>query len=258
MSDTAITWRRDRAARSRRSRRRCRIPERRNAGRRASSRAARTHARPHHDARARRLVPEERAADRHRLAGHDLGHGVAPLHRVRVHHPGHRLLVRRHVGRRDVELRPDELRELGGEAAGDARQLALRQVARVAAHAALRAAVRQAGAGRTSRSSTWRARRTRRGRPPGRSGCRPSSARAPTSAGRGRPGTSEYVPSSISIGTVRITARSGPRSRFATKSGTSRAARARGRAGSAPAGRAACPTRVQRRMNGLGHGPEGT
>ena len=59
----------------------------------------------HHDAGSRRLVPEDRAADRDRLAGDDLGHGVALLHRVRVHHPGHRLLVRRHVGRRDVELR---------------------------------------------------------------------------------------------------------------------------------------------------------
>ena len=143
----------------------------------------------HHDAGAGRLVAEERAADRHRLAGDDLRHGVALLHRVRVHHPRHRLLVRRHVGRRDVELRADERRELGGEAARDARQLALaRGRARCSARRPSRR--RTAGAGaRTSRSSTSRAPRTRRGRPPGRSGRRPSSARAPRNAGRDRPGT---------------------------------------------------------------------
>ena len=51
-----------------------------------------------------------RAADRDRLAGDDLRHGVALLHRVRVHHPRHRLLVRRHVGRGDVLLRADDRR----------------------------------------------------------------------------------------------------------------------------------------------------
>ena len=38
------------------------------------------------------------------------GHRVPALHRVRVHHPGHRLLVRRHVRRGDVLLRADERR----------------------------------------------------------------------------------------------------------------------------------------------------
>ena len=98
----------------------------------------------HHDAGAGRLVSKHGAADRDRLARDDLRDGISLLHRVRVHHPGHRLLVRRHVGRRDVELWPDERRELGGEPARDARELALRHLARVAAHAALRAAVRQA------------------------------------------------------------------------------------------------------------------
>ena len=98
----------------------------------------------HHDARAGRLVAEERAADRDRLAGDDLRHGVAHLHRVGVHHPGHRLLVRRHVGRGDVLLRADERRELGGEAARDrAASSRWRELARVAADAALRAAVRK-------------------------------------------------------------------------------------------------------------------
>ena len=72
------------------------------------------------------------------------GHRVADLHRVRVHHPRHRLLVRGHVGRRDVLLRADHRQQLGGEAAREALELALRHLARVAAHAALRAAVRQA------------------------------------------------------------------------------------------------------------------
>ena len=77
------------------------------------------------------------------LPGHDLRHRVAALHRVRVHHPRHRLLVRRHVGRGDVLLRPDERQQLRGEAARDALDLGVRQRARVAADAALRAAVGQ-------------------------------------------------------------------------------------------------------------------
>ena len=97
----------------------------------------------HHDPGSRRLVPEDGAADRDRLAGHDLGHDVADLRRVGVHHPGHRLLVRRHVRRRDVLLRADERGEVGGEAPGQPRELRLRERARVAAHAALRAAVGQ-------------------------------------------------------------------------------------------------------------------
>ena len=97
----------------------------------------------HHDAGARRLVAEDRAADRDRLARDDLRDGVTALHRVRVHHPRHRLLVRRHVGRGNVLLRPDERQELGREATRETLDLAGRQLARVAADAALRAAVRE-------------------------------------------------------------------------------------------------------------------
>ena len=101
-------------------------------------------ARDHHDdARAGRLVAEHRAADRDRLAGHDLRHGVAALHRVRVHHPRHRLLVRRHVRRRDVLLRADDRQELRREAPRQPLELAERHAARIAANAALRAAVRK-------------------------------------------------------------------------------------------------------------------
>ena len=97
----------------------------------------------HHDPGAGRLRPEDGAADRDRLAGDDLRNGMADLHRVRVHHPGHRLLVGRHVGRRDVLLRADHGQELGGEPARDRLQLALGHRARVAADPALRAAVGQ-------------------------------------------------------------------------------------------------------------------
>ena len=63
------------------------------------------------------------------------------LHRVGVHHPGHRLLVRRHVGRRDVLLRADDREQLGGEAAGHAPGARARERARIAPDAALRPAV---------------------------------------------------------------------------------------------------------------------
>src|SRR5206468_776508 len=80
----------------------------------------------HHDPGPGRLAAEDGAADRDRLACDDLRHGVAGLHRVRVHHPGHRLLVGGHVRRGDVGLRPDLADELRGEAAGELLELARR------------------------------------------------------------------------------------------------------------------------------------
>ena len=71
------------------------------------------------------------------------GTAMPDLHRVGVHHPGHRLLVRGHVRRRDVLLRADDRQQLRGEAAGDLLQLVRREVMRVAAEAALGAAVGQ-------------------------------------------------------------------------------------------------------------------
>ena len=97
----------------------------------------------HHDAGAGRLVAEDGAADRDRLAGDDLRHRVADLHRVGVHHPRHRLLVRRHVGRGDVLLRPDHRQQVRREAARQALDLARRHLARVAANASLRPSVRE-------------------------------------------------------------------------------------------------------------------
>ena len=97
----------------------------------------------HHDAGTGRLVAEDGAADRDRLAGDDLRNRVADLHRVRVHHPGHRLLVRRHVGRGDVLLRADHGQELRGEATRQALNLPLRHLPRITADAAFRAPVRE-------------------------------------------------------------------------------------------------------------------
>ena len=97
----------------------------------------------HHHDPAPGLVAEERAAERDRLAGHDLRHGVAHLHRVRVHHPGHRLLVRGHVRSRDVLLGADHRQQLGGVAPRQPLDLAHRHVTRAAADTAFGAAVRK-------------------------------------------------------------------------------------------------------------------
>ena len=66
---------------------------------------------------------------------------IALDHRVRVHDPGHGLLVRGHVRSRDVLFRPDHGPQLDRVAAGHPLQLGLGHLARVAADAALRAAV---------------------------------------------------------------------------------------------------------------------
>ncbi len=90
------------------------------------------------------LAPE-RAADAHRLARDDAGHGVAHLVGVGVHHPRHGLLVGAHVGRHHVGLRPDEGDHLAGVAARDALQLADGAIVRVDRDAALGPAIGQVG-----------------------------------------------------------------------------------------------------------------
>ena len=95
------------------------------------------------DAATGRLDAAERAAEVQGLAGDDAGRGGAGVHRVRVHHPGHDLAVGVHVGRRDVALRADDDADLAGVAARHALELLLRELLRVAADAALGAAVRQ-------------------------------------------------------------------------------------------------------------------
>ena len=88
----------------------------------------------------------ERALERDRLAG-DARRCVAVELAVLVHHPGHRLGVGAHVGRRDVAVRPEQLLDLVDERAGDPLQFV--RVADVggAVHATLRAAEGDPGDG---------------------------------------------------------------------------------------------------------------
>ena len=144
----------------------------------------------HHDPGAGRLATEDGATDRDRLAGDHLGHRVAPLHRVRVHHPGHGLLVRGHVRRRDVGVRADLADQLRREAARELFELAQRERVRVDSESRPSRRRTGAAAAHTSTSSRLRARRTRRARPRGRSASRPWSGRAASSAGRGSRGRS--------------------------------------------------------------------
>ncbi len=97
----------------------------------------------HHDTGAGRLVPEERTAERDGLPGDDLRNRMAHLHRIGVHDPGHRLLVRRHVRRRDVLLRPDHSAQLARVAPRQPLELTKRQLTRIAANTTLRATVRK-------------------------------------------------------------------------------------------------------------------
>jgi len=62
---------------------------------------------------------------------------MAHVHRVGVHHPGHGLLVRVHVGGGHVPLWAQEVEDLGGVAAGDALQFAFREQHWVADESAL-------------------------------------------------------------------------------------------------------------------------
>ncbi len=97
-----------------------------------------------HDAAAGRAATPLGAADADRLAGDDAGHRVALVGAERVHHPGHRLLVRADVRGRDVLLRADDRHDLAGVATGHPLELVAAEQPRVDGHAALRAAVRDA------------------------------------------------------------------------------------------------------------------
>ena len=88
-----------------------------------------------------RLVAALGAAEADGLAGDDARDGVADVHRVRVHDPGHDLGVGVDVRRGDVALGADEDADLGREAAGQALQLAQRELLGIDDHAALAAAV---------------------------------------------------------------------------------------------------------------------
>ena len=97
----------------------------------------------HHDSGARRLAAKDRPADRDRLPGDDLGDRVPHLHRVRVHHPGHRLLVGGHVRRGDVGLWADETQQLRRVTPGQSLHLSGRHLPGGAADATLRTPVGQ-------------------------------------------------------------------------------------------------------------------
>ena len=79
-----------------------------------------------HDAASGGFTASARAADLDRLAGDDGGDGLAHVHGVGVHHPGHGLLVGVDVRGGHVLFRADDLDQLGGEAAGHALQFAAR------------------------------------------------------------------------------------------------------------------------------------
>ena len=79
-----------------------------------------------HDAASGGFAASSRAADVHRLAGDDGGDGLAHVHGIGVHDPGHGLLVGIHVGRGNIFFRPDEFDEFRGVAARHAFEFAER------------------------------------------------------------------------------------------------------------------------------------
>ena len=93
----------------------------------------------------RRFAPPCRSAQEHGFAGHDLIHRVTDVRAVSVHEPRHDLFVGAHIRAHDVRVRPDEGDHLLHVAAADRFQFADGHLARVARHAALRAAVGQPG-----------------------------------------------------------------------------------------------------------------
>ena len=86
-------------------------------------------ARHDHHAAAGRLAAAERSAHLDRLAGDDRRRAVADVHRVGVGDPRHDLFVGVDVGRRDVLVGADRVDDLGGVAARQRLELALRHLA---------------------------------------------------------------------------------------------------------------------------------
>jgi len=77
------------------------------------------------DAAASGLLASARAAEVDGFAGDDGVDGLAHVHGVGVHDPGHGLFVGAHVGGGDIFFRSDEFDEFGGVAAGHALEFAL-------------------------------------------------------------------------------------------------------------------------------------
>src|SRR5258708_29747601 len=72
----------------------------------------------HHHATASGLAASAGAADVDGLSGHTSRHGLAHVHGVGVHHPGHDLFVGVDVGSGNVFFGPDEFDKFGSVAAG--------------------------------------------------------------------------------------------------------------------------------------------
>jgi hypothetical protein len=100
-----------------------------------------------YDALSRRFGPTFGAAEGDRLAGDHGRDGVADVHRIRVHNPGHRLGIGVDVRSRDVPLGADQDGQLRGEAAGQALEFAQAELARVDHDSALAATERHADDG---------------------------------------------------------------------------------------------------------------
>src|SRR5208283_5631774 len=96
----------------------------------------------HHHAAAGGFTASAGATDVDGLAGHDGGDGLAHVHGVGVHHPGHDLFVGVDVGGGDIFFGADEFDQLGGVAAGHALQFAHRHFVRIADDAAFGTAER--------------------------------------------------------------------------------------------------------------------
>ena len=94
------------------------------------------------DAAPGRFPPATRAANRERLASDHRRHCLAHVHGIGVHDPRHRLVVRVHIRRGNVLLRPDELNDVGSVAPSHALELALRHLVRIADDSAFRTAER--------------------------------------------------------------------------------------------------------------------
>ena len=145
------------------------------------------------DAAAGRLAPAEGAAGADRLAGDDLRHGDALVHRIGVHEPGHHLLVGAHVGRHDVGARG---RRRGSSPACSGARRSPARASTARRDRPRRRPCRRRRAGRRARissSSRSPAPRPRRGRHRARSACRPWSAPGSSDAARGSPGRRRFA-----------------------------------------------------------------
>ena len=90
-----------------------------------------------HQTASRCLAASARSSNVERLARHDSGHGLAHVHRVRIHDPRHSLLIRVHVRGGNIFFRTDEFDQLSRVAAGNLFQFGLRELLGIADYPAL-------------------------------------------------------------------------------------------------------------------------